>query len=49
MRKHWKTTLSGIFTIAGGIVHYILTKDVTAAATAIASGIGLIKAKDSDK
>jgi hypothetical protein len=47
MIKNWKTTLAGISTIIGGIV-LIVQGNYAEGVTAIAAGIGLIKAKDND-
>lgn len=44
--RNWKTTVTGILAILGGIWNFISTKDVTSSGTAIIGGIGLIAAKD---
>ena len=44
--KNIKTTLLGLMAICGGVVSYLTTKDPTTAATAIATGLGLIFARD---
>jgi uncharacterized membrane protein len=54
--RNWKTTMSGILAIVGGITtitYAIFNKSVTpeiitAAATSILTGIGLMFAKDSN-
>lgn len=49
MNKNWKTSLSGIASIIGGISLFVNHPDqIEAAFTAVALGIGLIFAKDNN-
>ncbi len=47
MFKNWKTTLSGIVAIATGIKIIVTSADFSTGLSVIASGIGLLFAKDS--
>jgi len=55
MKGSWKTTAAGIFAILGGlgtILHGVLTEEPTqweVALTSIASGIGLLCARDNNR
>lgn len=49
MNKNWKTSLSGIASIIGGISLFVNHPDqIEAAFAAVALGIGLIFAKDNN-
>jgi hypothetical protein len=45
--RNWKTTLSGIVTILSGIVSFV-KGDIHTGCTLVATGVGLIVAKDYD-
>lgn len=47
MLRNWKTSLSGLAAIIGGIA-LIVKGDIAGGVTGILSGIGLISAKDFD-